>query len=392
MRALTWHGKHDVAAWTPSPIPRSSIRATRSSRSPRPRSAAPTCTSTTAISRPCSQGDILGHEFMGEVVEVGPKITLQEGPARRRPVHRSPAATASSASKQQYSACDNSNPADNAGHARDALRLSDGRRLRLLAPDRRLCRRAGRICPRALIRTSARSSSRTGSRTTRCCSCPTSCRPAGWRPRMPTSSRATPSRSGAAARSACSRSRSRLLMGAHRVIAIDHYPAPAGAGQASSAPRVINFDETDVLEALMEMTGGIGPDAVHRRGRHGERTASPSTISSTRSRPQTFLGTDRPHALRQAILACRKGGRVSIPGVYGGLADKFPIGALMEKGLTLQDRPDPRPEIHAAAARADRGGQDRHHLPDLPPPAAGGGARGLQASSTTSRTSAPRSS
>jgi threonine dehydrogenase-like Zn-dependent dehydrogenase len=50
----------------------------------------------------------------------------------------------------------------------------------------------------------------------------------------------------------------------------------------------------------------------------------------------TFLGTDRPHALRQAILACRKGGRLSIPGVYGGMADKFPIGALMEKGLTVK--------------------------------------------------------
>jgi threonine dehydrogenase-like Zn-dependent dehydrogenase len=51
---------------------------------------------------------------------------------------------------------------------------------------------------------------------------------------------------------------------------------------------------------------------------------------------KTFLGTDRPHALRQAILACRKGGRLSVPGVYGGMADKFPIGALMEKGLTVK--------------------------------------------------------
>jgi threonine dehydrogenase-like Zn-dependent dehydrogenase len=50
----------------------------------------------------------------------------------------------------------------------------------------------------------------------------------------------------------------------------------------------------------------------------------------------TYLGTDRPHALRQIILACRKAGRVSIPGVYGGMADKFPIGALMEKGLTVK--------------------------------------------------------
>ena len=49
-----------------------------------------------------------------------------------------------------------------------------------------------------------------------------------------------------------------------------------------------------------------------------------------------FLGTDRPHAIRQAILACRKGGRVSMPGVYGGFVDKFPLGAFMEKGLTLK--------------------------------------------------------
>ena len=74
------------------------------------------------------------------------------------------------------------------------------------------------------------------------------------------------------------------------------------------------------------MTGGIGPDAViDCVGMESHGLAIDNLVDTVKA--HTFLGTDRPHALRQAILACRKGGRVSIPGVYGGLADKFPLGA-----------------------------------------------------------------
>ena len=83
------------------------------------------------------------------------------------------------------------------------------------------------------------------------------------------------------------------------------------------------------------MTGGIAPDAcIDCDGMESHGLGIDNIVDTVKA--HTFLGTDRPAALRQAILACRKGGRVSIPGVYGGMADKFPIGALMEKGLTLK--------------------------------------------------------
>src|SRR5690606_18139147 len=99
--------------------------------------------------------------------------------------------------------------------------------------------------------------------------------------------------------------------------------------------KVINFRDANVYQALIEMTGGIGPDAViDAVGMESHGFAFDNIYDYAK---QTMkLETDRPHALRQAIFACRKGGRVSVPGVYGGFVDKFPLGALMEKGLTLR--------------------------------------------------------
>ena len=101
------------------------------------------------------------------------------------------------------------------------------------------------------------------------------------------------------------------------------------------------------------MTGGIGPDAcIDAVGMERHGLTIDNLVDTVKA--HTFLGTDRPHALRQAILACRKGGRLSIPGVYGGMADKFPIGALMEKGLTVKIGSNPRAEISPEIARHDR--------------------------------------
>jgi threonine dehydrogenase-like Zn-dependent dehydrogenase len=98
---------------------------------------------------------------------------------------------------------------------------------------------------------------------------------------------------------------------------------------------VMNCEEVDIREALVEMTGGIGPDAcIDAVGMKSHGFSIDKILD--RVKVAVKLGTDRPHALRQVILACRKGGRVSIPGVYGGMADKFPIGAPMEKGLTIK--------------------------------------------------------
>jgi threonine dehydrogenase-like Zn-dependent dehydrogenase len=127
---------------------------------------------------------------------------------------------------------------------------------------------------------------------------------------------------------------SALIMGAHRVIAIDHFPRRLELAKSLGA-KVIHYHEANVREALDEMTGGIGPDAVIDCVGMESHGLTIDNIADT-VKAQFYLGTERPHALRQAILACRKGGRVSIPGVYGGFADKFPLGQLMEKGLTVK--------------------------------------------------------
>ena len=127
---------------------------------------------------------------------------------------------------------------------------------------------------------------------------------------------------------------SAFVLGAHRVIAIDHHPHRLELARSMKA-EVINYHDVKVREALAEMTGGIGPDAViDAVGMESHGFAFDNVVDAIKT--SVKLGTDRTHALREVIMACRKGGRVSIPGVYGGVADKFPIGALMEKGLTVK--------------------------------------------------------
>jgi threonine dehydrogenase-like Zn-dependent dehydrogenase len=127
---------------------------------------------------------------------------------------------------------------------------------------------------------------------------------------------------------------SAFKLGAHRVIAIDHYPSRLALAKQMGA-EILDYREVEVLEALKEMTGGIGPDAViDCVGMESHGLAIDNLADTVKA--HLYLGTERPHALRQAIIACRKGGRVSIPGVYGGFADKFPLGQMMEKGLTVK--------------------------------------------------------
>ncbi len=128
--------------------------------------------------------------------------------------------------------------------------------------------------------------------------------------------------------------RSAFLLGAERVIAIDHVPARLRLAEQGKA-EVLDFDDVDVVEKLRYMTGGIGPDAcIDAVGMEAHGTSIDAIYD--RAKQAVRLETDRPHALRQAIQACRKGGTVSVPGVYGGLIDKFPIGAAFEKGLTFK--------------------------------------------------------
>jgi threonine dehydrogenase-like Zn-dependent dehydrogenase len=128
---------------------------------------------------------------------------------------------------------------------------------------------------------------------------------------------------------------SAYLLGAERVIAIDRIPERLEMAERDSKAEVINFDELPVLETLKEMTGGRGPDAVIDAVGLEAHGASVDAVYD-RVKAATFTATDRPHVLREAIMACRKGGTVSVPGVYGGFVDKIPMGAAMNKGLTFK--------------------------------------------------------
>jgi threonine dehydrogenase-like Zn-dependent dehydrogenase len=126
------------------------------------------------------------------------------------------------------------------------------------------------------------------------------------------------------------------LLGAERVIAIDRFPYRLRiARERAGADVTINYEETSVLEALKELTGGRGPDAcidavgleAHAPGVHGLYDKAKQSMR---------WENDRIAALRQAILSCRNGGTVSIVGVYGGYDDKFPLGSIMNRSLTIK--------------------------------------------------------
>src|SRR5919198_6144021 len=129
--------------------------------------------------------------------------------------------------------------------------------------------------------------------------------------------------------------RSSYMLGADHVIAIDRIPERLQMARTQHQATVLDYQEVEVSEALEDLTGGRGPDAcIDAVGMEAHGTSIDALYD--RAKMAMFLATDRLHALRQAIQACRKGGTVSIPGVYGGLLDKVPIGAAFAKGLTLK--------------------------------------------------------
>lgn len=130
--------------------------------------------------------------------------------------------------------------------------------------------------------------------------------------------------------------KSSYILGAERVIAIDRIPARLEMARDQGGAEVINYDEVDdLVETLKDMTGGLGPDCcIDGVGLEAHGT-SPDALYD-RVKMAMFLATDRAHALRQSIQACRKGGTVSVPGVYGGILDKLPFGAAFSKGISLK--------------------------------------------------------
>ncbi len=129
---------------------------------------------------------------------------------------------------------------------------------------------------------------------------------------------------------------SAFLLGADRVIAIDRFPNRLELARTKAGAEVINYEDTDVNLALKDMTGGRGPDAcidaVGMEAHHGTGLVH----AYDKVKQATRMETERPHALRQAITCCRNGGTVSVIGAYGGLMDKFPIGAVMNRSLTIK--------------------------------------------------------
>tara|TARA_Y100001968_G_C19404568_1_gene742926 strand:- start:644 stop:1837 length:1194 start_codon:yes stop_codon:yes gene_type:complete len=331
MRALTWHGTHDVRV---DSVPDPEIV--------NPRDAILKITSTAicgsdlhlydGVIPGVAPGDVLGHEFMGEVVETGKDSTLKKGQRVVVPFTISCGGCFHCQIKQ-YSACENSNPAEKQdmsatlyGHPMAALfgyshltgGYSGGQAEYVRVPFSDV---GPIVIPDHLEDEKVLFLS--------------DILPTGWMG----AENAEIQHDDTVAVWGCGpvglfAIQSAIVMGASKVIAIDHYPHRLELAKQLGA-EVIDFRTTNVREALMEMSGGIGCDAViDAVGMEAHGFAIDNMIDIAKQK--VGIGADRASALKQAILAVRPSGRVSIPGVYGGMTDKFPLGALMEKGLQVR--------------------------------------------------------
>lgn len=162
--------------------------------------------------------------------------------------------------------------------------------------------------------------------------------------------------------------KSAYLLGAERVIAIDRIPERLQLAKEFTGAEVINYEEVDAGEALKEMTGGRGPDAcIDAVGMEAHGMGVEGFYDKVKQAVR--LETDRPNVIRQMIVACRKGGTVSIMGVYGGFIDKVPMGAAFNKGLTLKmgqmhgQRYLPKLLDYVTSGEVDPSRVFTHHLP-----------------------------
>ncbi|MEO3776702.1 zinc-dependent alcohol dehydrogenase [Micromonospora sp. B11E3] len=129
---------------------------------------------------------------------------------------------------------------------------------------------------------------------------------------------------------------SAFLLGAERVIVIDRFQYRLRMVREKCGAEIINYEETDVMDALRDMTAGRGPDAcIDAVGTEGHH-ASAALYAYDRAKQAVKSEIDRPHALREAVLSCRNGGTVSVIGSYGGFIDKFPMGSFMNRSLTMR--------------------------------------------------------
>lgn len=331
MRALTWQGKYKVQVET---VPDPEII--------NPRDAIIEVTSTAVCGSDLHlydgvipgllPGDILGHEFMGTVVETGAKSTLEIGQRVVVPFTLA-CGDCFFCKKNQFSACDNSNPVETQdltaalygqplsglfGYSHLTGGYAGGQAEYVRVPFSDV---GPIVIPEELDDEQVLFLS--------------DILPTGWM----AAENADIEPGDTVAVWGCGpvgllTIQSALLMGAEQVIGIDHHPRRLELARQLGA-KTIDFEKTQVAEALLEMSGGIGPDAVIDAVGMESHGFAPDTLLDN-VKQKIGIGADSGHALRQAIYACRKGGRISIPGVYGGFLDKFPLGALMEKGLQVK--------------------------------------------------------
>jgi len=332
MKALVWHGKSDVRVDT---VPDPKIE--------NPRDAVIKITSTAICGSdlhlydgymPTMQsGDILGHEFMGEVVELGSAVThLKKGDRIIVPFTMA-CGGCFFCKKTLYSCCDNSNPnakiAEVAmGHSPSALfgyshmlgGFAGGQAEYVRVPFADV---GGFKVPEELPDEKVLFL--------------TDIFPTGYM----AAENADIERGDTVAVWGCGpvgqfAIQSAWMFGAGRVIAIDHVPERLKLAKEKGRAETIDFMESGVYETLQEMTKGRGPDrCIDAVGAEAHGMGSTPAMLD-KAKAKLGLGTDRPAALRQAIMCCRKGGTVSVPGIYIGMVDKFPMGAFVNKGLTMK--------------------------------------------------------
>jgi threonine dehydrogenase-like Zn-dependent dehydrogenase len=279
-------------------------------------------------------GDILGHEFMGEVIEVGRGVSPDKLRVGDRVVVPFPIAcgTCAACRAELYSCCENSNP--NAGiaermfghpvagifgysHLTGGFAGGQAEYARVPFADVGPLKIESELVDEQVLFLS--DILPTGYMAAEMCEIEPGDVVAVW---------------GAGPVGQFAMDSARVL-GADTVIAIDKEPYRLEMAE-SAGHRPINFEDTDVRSELLELTGGRGPDkcidAVGLEATHG----ATHVHAYDRIKQATRAESDRPHALRQAIMSCRSGGVVSVIGVYGGLIDKFPAGAWMNRGITLR--------------------------------------------------------
>jgi threonine dehydrogenase-like Zn-dependent dehydrogenase len=279
------------------------------------------------------EGDILGHEFMGEVVEVGREVkNLNVGD---RVVVPAPIACGNcrACERQMYSICENSNP--NAGMAQKFMGHSPAG---IFGYSHMLGGYAGGqaqytrvpfadVGPikieddlpdeKVLFLSDAFA---TGFMGAELCEIKPGDVVAVWG-------------AGPVGQFAIA---SAYLLGAERVIAIDSYPYRLRMAREKAGAETLNLEETDVPDALREMTAGRGPDACIDAVGMEAHHSSAAIDAYDRTKQASRAETERPHAIREAIMACGNGGTIAVVGAYGGFVDKFPMGSLMNRSLTIR--------------------------------------------------------